>query len=433
MTKRFLRFIGCGILVLLAGCSPLPSFNTDWINQLLYTPTPVPVPLQTATSTPKPIQTDQFSTPQPEPAVTSPQILRVWLPPQFNPNANNPAATLLKKRLSDFEADHPGLEVEVRIKSDSGDADLMSALAVTSMAAPGAMPDLVALPRHSLETAAQKGLIKSLDISSQLQNSEWQPYARELAEIDGIPYGIPFAGDALVTVYRPDLVWIKNWNDILLSDGQLVFAGADSQAEVALALYASAGGELTDAQGNPTLDQEILTDVLELFSKGLGVSLFPDAVKNISNDDQVLQEYRNRRTDMAILHYSKFRASQDGLYQPLMSLGEDPHYTFANGWMWALTGQPAGQQQLAMELAGYLTEDDFLAQWITDAGYLPTRRIAAAEQPDQTIAEVIRAAQPIPSSDTMQVLGPILQQAVVSVLNGEDPEAVARSVMENLK
>ncbi len=109
-------------------------------------------------------------------------------------------------------------------------------------------------------------------------------------------------------VYRPDLVWIKSWDDILLSDGQLVFAGADPEAETALSLYASAGGELTDTQGKPTLNQDILIKVLELFSKGRGVSLFPDASKNISSDDQVLQEYRNQRTDMGILHFSKFRA-----------------------------------------------------------------------------------------------------------------------------
>ncbi len=101
--------------------------------------------------------------------MAEPEILRIWMPPQFNPNANNPAAVLLKKRLQDFEADHPGLEVDVRIKSESGDADLLSSLAITSMAAPNALPDLIALPRPSLESAAQKGLIKPLDFSREPQ------------------------------------------------------------------------------------------------------------------------------------------------------------------------------------------------------------------------------------------------------------------------
>ena len=432
MINRIYRIGFCLLLVLLAGCSSLPSFDTDWLNQLLYTPTPVPVSLQTATPRPTPLQPTQSLTGQPSPAVASPQILRIWLPPQFNPKVNNPAAVLLKDRLNDFEADHPGLEIDVRIKSESGDADLLNSLTLTSMAAPDALPDLIALPRPSLEAAAQKGLIQPLDITTDLQGTDWNPYARDLAEIDGTPYGIPFAGDALVTVYRPELVWIKSWDDILLSESQLVFAGADPLAEAGLALYVSAGGELTDAQGKPFLNQDVLINVLDLFSRGRGVTLFPDAVKNISNDDQVLQEYRARRQDMAIFHYSKYRASQDGLYQPLMGLGEEPHFTFANGWMWSLTGRNLEQQQLAMDLAEYLTADDFLSTWTQEAGYLPTRRVTGTEQADEEINTLIQAMQPIPSADTMQALGPLMQEALVRVLNGEASDVVARTVIEKL-
>jgi multiple sugar transport system substrate-binding protein len=430
MINRILRVASCALLVILAGCSSLPSIDRDWINQILYTPTPAPLP--TSTSTPVSSQATQSLTRE-APAVAEPEILRVWLPPQFDPNANNPAAVLLKERLQDFEADHPGLELDVRIKSESGDADLLSSLAITSMAAPYALPDLIALPRPALESAAQKGLIKPLDFSREPQGPEWYPFAQKLAEIDGMPYGLPFAGDALVMVYRPDLVWIKSWDDILLSDSQLVFAGADPEAETALSLYASAGGELTDSQGKPTLNQDVLIKVLELFSKGRGVSLFPDASKNISSDDQILQEYRNQRTDIGILHFSKFRASQDGLYQPLMGLGEEPHFTFANGWMWTITGQSPEKQQLAMDLGKYLTADEFLAPWIKESGYLPTRRFNTTEPVDETVQNVITAAQPMPPADTIAILGPLMQEAVLRVLNGEQPEVVARSVIEKLR
>ena len=382
------------------------------------TSTPVAVPTLAATSNAE--------------TQSAPKILRIWLPPQFDPNANNPAAALLKQRFKDFEVDHPGLEVDIRIKSEAGDANLLDSLSITNLAAPSALPDLVALPRNDLEAAAQKKLIKSLNISNELQNPDVYPYARQLAEIDGTPYGIPFAGDALVMVYRPDLVWIKSWDDILLSQSQLMFAGADPQAEAALALYASAGGELTDANGKPTFNQDILIQVLNLFSKGRGVSLFPDAVKNISSDNQVLDEYRNRRTDLAIFHYSKYRSSLDSLYQPLMGLGDDPHFAFAEGWTWALTGRNPETQALAKDLAEYLTEAEFLAPWIQETGYLPTRHFTSNAQADQKAMDVINAAQPLPSADTIQVLGPLMQDAVVRVLNGEDPEAVARSVIEKL-
>jgi ABC-type glycerol-3-phosphate transport system substrate-binding protein len=341
---------------------------------------------------------------------------------------------LLKERLNNFEAAHPGLQIDVRVKSETGEADLLNSLSITSMAAPNALPDLIALPRHDMQSAAQKGLLEPLnDLSRTLQNTEWHPYARDLSEIDGRPYGIPFAGDALVIAYRPELVWIKSWNDILLSDSQLLLAGADPQAEVALSLYASLGGELVDAQGDPTLDQEILTGVLELFARGRGVTLFPEAVENLISDDQVLQEYRARRAEMAIFDFSDYRATQDGLFQPLMSLGEESYYTFATGWVWALTSQTGENQELAVELAEYLTEDEFLAAWLEETGYLPTRALTVEGEVDETINAVIEASYPLPSEDTLNALGPLMQQALVRVLNGEQPQAVARSVVEELR
>lgn len=366
--------------------------------------------------------------------MAEPRILRIWLPPQFNPNVNNPPAQLLKERLNNFEAAHPGLQIDVRIKSETGDADLLNSLSITSMAAPNALPDLIALTRHDMVSAAQKGLLEPLDnLSRALQNTEWHPYAHELSEIDGTPYGIPFAGDALVIAYRPELVWIKSWNDILLSDSQLLFAGADPRAEVALSLYASLGGELVDAQGDPTLDQEILTRVLELFARGRGVTLFPEAVENLTSDEQVLQEYRARRAEIAIFDFSEYRASQDGLFQPLMSLGEETYYTFATGWVWALTSQTGENQELAIELAEYLTEDQFLSTWLAETGYLPTRMLPVDGEVDETVTALIEASHPLPSADTLQALGPLMQQALVRVLHGEQPQAVARSIVEELR
>lgn len=429
--NRLLRIACYGFLILLTGCSSVQELDTEWLERIFYTPTVAPT--RTAIPTPQPTAPTEAVTEQPDPAVAEPSILRIWLPPQFNPNTNSASAALLKQRLANFEAQHPGLQVDVRIKDEEGEAGILNSLSITSMAASSALPDLVALPHHALQAAAQKGLVRSLaDLSTTTSSSDWFPYARDLAQVDGILYGIPFAGDAWVIIYRPDLVWIKTWDDILLSERQLVFAGADPQAQVGLSLYVSAGGELVDSQGQPTLDQEILTRVLEIFSKGRAATLFPAAAANLVSDEQVLQEYRARRAEMAIVHVSNYRDSQDGLMQPLMGLDED-HLTFATSWVWAVAGQNTENQQLAVELAEFLTEDDFLARWINETGYLPPRRSVLNTLEDSALAAVIAAAQPIPSADVFQVLGPLVQEAVVRVLNGEQPEAVARSVIEKLR
>lgn len=429
--NRILRIVCCIFLVVLSGCSSLQSIDTDWINSILYTPTPAPV--STTTAPPQPTPSSETATAEPSPAVTEPTILRIWLPPQFNPNTDSTASSLLKQRITTFEADHPGYEVEVRMKSEEGEADLLNSLAITSMAAPGALPDLIALPRASLEAAAQKRLIQPLDnVSPDFQNMDWYPYARDLGKVDGTMYGLPFAGDALVIIYRPELVWIKNWDSILLSESHLIFPGADPQAQVGLALYVSAGGELQDAQGKPTLDQETLSRVLELFAKGLSAGVFPNASTNIAADQQVMQEYRARRAEMAIAHYSQFRATQDGLLQPLMGLDEE-HLTFATGWVWAFPSQRAETHPISIELAEYLMADDFLPRWSVESGYLPTYPSSVTAPAGESVPAVIDAAQLAPLNNVMQTLGPLMQEAIKRVLDGEQPDAVARSIVEELQ
>ena len=428
--NRVLRIVCCGFLLVLTGCSSLQSFDTDWVNSFLYTPTPATASV--ATASPQPTEPAQTPTSVPEPAVSEPTVLRIWLPPQFNPNTNTTASTLLKQRLATFEAEHPGYVVDVRVKSEEGEADLLNSLAITSMAAPNGLPDLIALPRASLESAAQKRLIQRLDdLAPNFENMDWYPYARELGKVDGTVYGLPFAGDALVIIYRPELVWIKNWDGILLSESNLIFAGADPRSQVGLALYVSAGGELQDAQGNPTLDQETLTSVLELFARGTAADVFPEASINIAAEDQAMQEYRARRADMVVAHYSQFRPTQDGLLQPLMGLNVD-HLTFATGWVWAFPSQKAETNPIARELAEYLMADDFLPRWISESGYLPTYPSSLGPGGEE-VTPVIQAAQLAPPNDVMLELGPFMQEAISRVLNGEQPEAVARSIVEKLQ
>ena len=431
MMKRVLQIACIGFLLGLSACSSLQSLDTDWINSILYTPTPTPVSPTAVSSQATPGA--QTPTVTPEPAVTQPTALRIWLPAQFNPNTDSDASTLLKQRLTTFEAEHPGFVIEVRIKSEQGEADLLNSLAITSMAAPEALPDLIALPRASLEAAAQKRLVKPLEgLSTDLQSRDWYPYARELGKVNGTMYGLPFAGDAQVIVYRPELVWIKNWDGILLSESHLIFPAADPRAPVGLALYVSAGGELQDAQGKPMFEQETLSQVLELFAKGRSAGIFPNAASNLAVEEQAMQEYRARRAEMVITHYSQFRPAQDGLLQPLMGLDVD-HFTFANGWVWAMTSQKPETQELTLDLAEYLMADDFLPRWVSEAGYLPTYPASATGAVGDSVTSVIQAAQLAPSNDVIQALGPLMQEAILRVLDGEKPELVARSIVEKMK
>jgi ABC-type glycerol-3-phosphate transport system substrate-binding protein len=424
MMARALRITLCASLIFLAGCSSLAPLLAQ------LTPTPVPVTsspeVTPATSTP---ESDATETALP---ATGAQILRVWLPPQFDPDAGTESANLLKQRLADFETQYPGLEIEVRIKAEEGEANILNALSVTSMAAPTALPDLVALSRPALEAAALKGLLHPIDgLSTTLQDPNWYGYARQLGQIENIGYGLPFAGNVFAIFYRAELGELTNWEEILASEALLSFPAGDPQGLVGLSLYASAGGEIVNSQGLPTLDQQALTRTLTLIQDGLGASMLSPSIAIAGTDAQALQLYRDRNASMVITWASNYRPVSDEQIMPLTGLDETP-YSFATGWMWSLAGSNAENQALAVELAEYLIADEFIREWTREAGYLPTRPSSIDGQ-DPTIAALIESAKPIPSNDVLSVLGQLMQDALIRVLNGERPEAVAGSVVDTLK
>ena len=87
--------------------------------------------------------------PATEPVYTpsGPVILRIWLPPQFDPASGTPAGVLLQSRLDQFTAAHPEVKIEVRLKAEEGPGGLLEALSTAGAAAPLVLPDVVALPR----------------------------------------------------------------------------------------------------------------------------------------------------------------------------------------------------------------------------------------------------------------------------------------------
>lgn len=417
MISRILRFVIYSGLLFSAGCASLEPLLAS------LTP-PSPVPTQRSTSTPPP----PTETAPVEPQVAS---LRIWLPAQFNPSADNPSAEMLARRLAQFEGQHRDLKIEVRLKKADLEGEILHALSLTSAAAPSALPDLILLSRSDLEAAALQGLLHPIDgLSTLLEDPNWYSYAQQLGQIQNTGYGLPFLGDALVFVYYPELGQIATWKDVLASQGNIIFPAANPQGLVGLSLYASAGGEILDAQGLPTLEPEALTRVLRLVEEGMTNEVFPPSLANVTNEMQALQIYRTGSANKAIIWFLSYQP-EDGTLTPLPGLAELP-YSYATGWVWALAGANPENQQLAVELAEFLVADDFLSELTRETGYLPTRPSMVNED-DRTLTAILESAHPVPSSDVLAILGPLIQEALTRVLNGEPAEDVTGSVIERLR
>jgi ABC-type glycerol-3-phosphate transport system substrate-binding protein len=425
---RVLRVLSVLYFILsLAACSAAPSLNFN------------PVPSNTPPLTPS--ATSDLDAPEATSTSEQTMRLRVWLPPQFDPNTNTPAGQILKTRLQQFQTKRPDVIVEVRVKAVAGPGGLLDALTTASAAAPAALPDLVALPRDVLETAALKGLLHPYNnLTGSLDDTDWYDYARSLGKIQQDVYGLPFAGDALALAYRPSSVPTPpvQWRQVITQASPLVFAAADPQARMTIALYQSLGAGWRDEQGRPSLDSLALTQVFEFYARSEETGGMPEWLTQLQSEDQVWEAYHQGRADMAVISVGRYlSAPENDAELTLLPTVDGSPFTQATGWVWGLPARGGERQSAAVALAEFLTDSRFLAGWTAAAGLLPTRpsalRMWEKSSLRTTLERIARSAQIAPTADVTSAFSGPVWQATLDVLKRQsDPAAAAQSAATSL-
>lgn len=367
------------------------------------------------------------------------QTLTVWLPPQFDPNDGTEAGNLLRERLNTFAREN-GVSLIVRIKAENGPAGLLEALEITGVAAPDALPALIALPRTQMETAALKGLIYPLTgLTNELEENDWYPYAAELAAVQGTPFCLPFAGDALVLLYRPTRLPVpaKDWQGILYTNQTLLLSAGDPQALFTLALYRAAGGSLDDEFGRPTLDENTLSGVLEFYQRGAQLNTLPSWLAQLTSDSLAWQAYREQRANWIVTWASNYLSELPADTNVVQLPAFTGQVGMADGWVWCLTDPQVDRRALSVKLAETLVTSEYLADWTEAAGYLPTRPSALATWANPSLSaplqEILINARLRPENEIVDNLGPVLQEAVLQVLEKHmDAATAAKQAAEKI-
>jgi multiple sugar transport system substrate-binding protein len=446
MIARFIRFAILLCLLTQVGCTSLPlkpgsNPPVSTITPGGAFPTAIPgTPLAEEVKTPNTGGEFVNTTQTPGGA-----ILHVWLPPEFDPAGNGPASQLLKARLDEFVASHPGVGLEVRVKALDGPGGLLDALAAANAAAPLALPDLVLLPRPLLESAALKGLLYPYDgLSNLVDDPSWFEYARQLAHLKGSTYGMPFVGDAMVMAYHPSKIGNKpNSLEASISLGEvLLFPATDPQALFTINNYLATGESLQDAEGRPSLDKDALTNILEIYQRASQAGVMPYWITQYSNDEQVWEAFSGKEQfPMAVTWAStylqhKLKEPAGLSFAPLPTLMGTP-FTLATGWSWALAGQDTERQALSVSLAEFLVDKDFLGAYTSAAGYLPPRVDALQGWQDANLRQMVErisySAQLMPPADLISSVGPALEHAVVDMLKAQsDPQSAAQTTIDQI-
>ena len=100
-------------------------------------------------------------------------------------------------------------------------------------------------------------------------------------------------------------------------------------------------------------------------------------------------------------------------------------------------GRDEEKRRLAVDLAAFLTDSQFLADWTLSMGYLPPRPSSLSLWPDQELAqsvqEIASEALLLPPTDILTALEVHLQQAALAVLKSQsDPGSAAEKASASL-
>lgn len=410
LQKRIIYVILCALL--LTGCSAIR-----------------PEPPTNATATPS-----SEVSPTPEDAAggspSEPDELTLWVPPTFSLDDDSAAADSFQERLKAFEASHGGLAIQVRTKAEQGPSGLLETLRAASIAAPQALPDVIILNQTSLNVATLKGYVQPLD--GLVENPEppgWYDHALEVVRLEQSLYGLPFASDAQILVYRQDRYQSApiTWSDLVNAGLPFLFPAGDPSATFTLAQYLHHGGRLTDDGGLPMIDVASLAEVLTFYNSALTNGVVSPSLRQYSSAGETWQALRLNRGSSGVAPLREFlTADAFGEFgaAPLLTRNE-PGLSPSVTWSLVVIAQDPVKRELASELVAWLIEPEFLGPWTYELGMMPATAQALSIWPEgeasALVSSLVTVANPAPSTETSMTFGSFFNEAVSAVLTEKQP------------
>ncbi|HEY73230.1 MAG TPA: extracellular solute-binding protein [Thermoflexia bacterium] len=438
-TAHWILFIAhCSLFIILAlaGCgAQAPT---------LPTPTPTSSPLS-------PLPTPTLL-PESQPMIIT---LGLWLPEELDPYGEGPAADVLAQQLTEFSHAHPDLQVEVTVKKAYGRGGLLDFLRTARAAAPSVLPDLIVLDAADLETAAGSGLVQPLDpLLAPAEMTDRFPFAAELGTVGDQTLGLVVAADMQHMAYRPALLDSPpvSWMHVISPPVSFLFpaGGRDRQInDATLIQYLACGGQLTNPEGRPWLDEEVMVSVLGFYSDCTSIgpisptyhtpAISPTVVLNITDADQAWERFKAGEGEMTMVRASRYWLEADETIAAASIPTRDGRpFSIARGWVVAMVANDPARQSLATLLLEWLVSPDHSAQWTQTAGFLPGTRGALrlwdiSDADRAVLRNTMEAAVVAPPPEAMATTGRAMQEALEALLrrrvSPEDAAAAAGDIL----
>ena len=433
-----------GIIILAAlGCQSgdVPAESNQGPAASENTVTVQSEPTPATPSSPNPTATDVSN--------TQPITLTFWTVEPVSPLADGESGEFFQASLEAFERDNPDIRVELLVKKASGKGGVVDFLRTGGEVAPSILPDVVVMDATVLSQAYADDLTQSLD--GRLDRSIVQdllPAARRMGTVEDTLAGVPLGIEMEHTVYNT-LTYTSTmvlWADVLTQSNAYVFPAKGINGlvnDITLSQYFTSGGELVDDEGQPTIDDRVLQDVLEFYRQAREKGILPDAILETATTEELWPVYLEGTARVSQVSVRQFLTDRELLNNT--AVGPLPMQETTNtaagvmhGWVLVLITEDVDRHDAALRLMEFFLSTGQNANWNRINKSIPVRDTAfqqlAGDDPYWLfLTEQLNTARPEPRFPGYDRVGRILQQAVEQVLRGEaTPEEATLTAIDAL-
>jgi multiple sugar transport system substrate-binding protein len=369
--------------------------------------------------------------------------LTLWTVEAVSPEAAGKAGEIFAQGIRSFASRYPNVTVVVKLKNETGKGSVLDYLRTASQVAPSVLPDVVVLDLTELAAAARAGVLFPLDklIAPSLIN-DLLPGARAAGSVDGQLMGLPFEADFEHVVFSTEKLTAPpaTWEDVLNAGTIYRFPAKGRNGLVNdcfLIQYLAAGGRLLDEEGQPTLDEAVLTSVLDYYLRGVRAGVIPLDVLEAASADDLWSWYTSNRNGIVHVRARKYieeRFQLRGSRFAAIPTREGKPLTLVRGRALAITARDASQQAVAARMIEWMLQPDNVVVWNQVTFSVPTRYATLNRWGSDPYLDFLRqqmeVALPVPSFSQYDQIGRVLQQAVLEVLSGDaTPEEAAATAV----
>jgi ABC-type glycerol-3-phosphate transport system substrate-binding protein len=178
---------------------------------------------------------------------------------------------------------------------------------------------------------------------------------------------------------------------------------------------------------------------LTYYQQAQAANVMPYWLTQFETDQQAWQSYQERQSTLTVTWSSTLLGS-DSPNTALAALPtkDSKPFTYADGWVWCVIPSDADTEQVAVELAEFITAETYLSTWSFESGYLPTRPSGMDSWSEasyySTLQQLLPSALLIPDIHLLDELGPEVRDAVVAVLKDQaEPTIALATLMEAIQ